>query len=100
MTMTLATTPRADGFRMPGEFEPHDETWLIWPERTDNWRLGGKPAQAEFAAVASAIAVSERVTMAVSRRQWTHARDVLPPEVRVVEMSTDDSWIRDCGPRS
>jgi agmatine deiminase len=98
MTTTLASTPRADGYRMPGEFEPHDETWLIWPERTDNWRLGGKPAQAEFAAVASAIAVSEPVTMAVSRRQWTHARDVLPPEVRVVEMSTDDSWIRDCGP--
>jgi agmatine deiminase len=98
MTRTLTSTPRADGFRMPGEFEPHDETWLIWPERTDNWRLGGKPAQAEFAAVARAIAVSEPVTMAVSTRQWTHARDVLPPEVRVVEMSTDDSWIRDCGP--
>ena len=98
MTRTLTGTPRADGFRMPGEFEPHDETWLIWPERTDNWRLGGKPAQAEFAAVARAITASEPVTMAVSGRQWTHARDVLPPEVRVVEMSTDDSWIRDCGP--
>lgn len=98
MTTTLTSTPRADGYRMPGEFEPHDGTWLIWPERTDNWRLGGKPAQAEFAAVARAIAVSEPVTMAVSRRQWAHARDVLPPEVRVVEMSTDDSWIRDCGP--
>jgi len=98
MTATLTSTPRADGYRMPGEFEPHDETWMIWPERTDNWRLGGKPAQAEFAAVASAISVSERVTMVASRRQWAHARDVLPAEVRVVEMSTDDSWIRDSGP--
>jgi agmatine deiminase len=98
MTRTLATTPQADGFRMPGEFEPHDETWMIWPERTDNWRLGGKPAQAEFAAVAEAISASEPVTMIASKDQWTHARDMLPPEVRVVEMSTNDSWIRDCGP--
>lgn len=98
MTRSLSTTPRADGFRMPGEFEPHDETWMIWPERTNNWRLGAKPAQAEFAAVAQAISVSEPVTMIASRRQWTHARDMLPSEIRVVEMSTDDSWIRDCGP--
>jgi len=98
MTRTLVTTPRTDGFRMPGEFEPHDETWMIWPERTDNWRLGGKPAQAEFAAVAEAISVSEPVTMIASKDQWTHARDMLPPEIRVIEMSTNDSWIRDSGP--
>ena len=36
------TTPAADGFRMPGEFEPHDGCWMIWPERPDNWRLGGE----------------------------------------------------------
>jgi agmatine deiminase len=51
-----AGTPRADGFRMPGEFEPHDGTWLLWPERTDNWRYGAKPAQHAFALVAQAIA--------------------------------------------
>ena len=73
MSRTLATSPRADGYRMPGEFEPHDETWMIWPELTDNWRLGGKPAQAEVAAVAEAISVSEPVTMVASRRQWTHS---------------------------
>jgi agmatine deiminase len=55
MSTTLTTTPAADGFRMPGEFEPHSGTWLLWPERTSNWRLGAKPAQAAFAAVAAAI---------------------------------------------
>lgn len=98
MSRTLSTTPRADGYRMPGEFEPHDETWMIWPERTDNWRLGAKPAQAEFAAVAETIAVSERTTMVASKEQWRHARDTLSPEIRVIEMSTNDSWIRDSGP--
>ena len=98
MSDTHTTTPAADGFRMPGEFEPHDGCWMIWPERPDNWRLGGKPAQEQFAAVAAAIHESDPVTMAVSRAQYEHARRVLPAGVRVVEMTTDDAWMRDVGP--
>jgi agmatine deiminase len=98
VSATLKTTPAADGFRMPGEFEPHDGCWMAWPERTDNWRLGAKPAQEAFAAVAAAIAVSEPVTMAVSDAQFENCRGLLPPEVRVVEVSTDDAWMRDTGP--
>ena len=99
MSRTIAGPPAADGYRMPAEFEPHEGCWMIWPERPDNWRWGAKPAQAAFAAVADAIAGGgERVTMAASAAQFTHARDVLPPEVRVVEMTTDDAWMRDVGP--
>ena len=99
MSETLAGTPAADGFHMPAEWAEHDGYWMIWPERPDNWRLGGKPAQEAFAAVAAAIAGGgDPVTMAVSERQFDHARDVLPPEVRVVEMTTDDAWMRDVGP--
>lgn len=98
MTATLSSTPQADGFRMPGEFEPHAGCWMLWPERTDNWRLGARPAQEAFAAVAEAIARFEPVTMGVSARQYLHARDVLPASVRLVELSANDSWMRDCGP--
>ncbi len=98
MSLTLKSTPAADGFRMPAEFEPHDGCWMIWPERTDNWRLGAKPAQEAFAAVATAIAASEPVTMAVSDAQFENCRAMLPPAVRVVEVSSDDAWMRDCGP--
>src|SRR5215213_4614953 len=83
---------------MPGEFEPHSGCWMAWPERTDNWRLGAKPAQEAFAAVAAAIAASELVTMAVSDAQFENCRAMLSPEVRVVEVSTDDAWMRDTGP--
>lgn len=41
----LSTKPKQDGFRMPGEFEEHRGTYMIWPERPDNWRFGAKPAQ-------------------------------------------------------
>lgn len=98
MTATLATTPAADGFRMPGEQEPHAGCWMAWPQRTDTWRLGAKPAQRAFAAVAEAIAASEPVTMGVSDAQFEHCRASLPASVRVVEMSTNDAWMRDIGP--
>ncbi|HET9678035.1 MAG TPA: agmatine deiminase [Solirubrobacterales bacterium] len=98
MSATLKTTPASDGFRMPGEFEPHSGCWMAWPERPDNWRLGAKPAQEAYAAVAGAIAASEPVTMAASDAQFENCRALLPPEVRVVEVSTDDAWIRDTGP--
>jgi len=67
---TLKSTPRADGFYMPAEWAPQTQTWMIWPERPDNWRLGGKPAQAAHAAVAKAIARFEPVTVAVSAGQY------------------------------
>ena len=92
------TLPRRDGFQMPAEFAAHDGCWMLWPERTDNWRLGAKPAQAEFAAVAAAIAASERVSVGVSTRQFANARAQLPARVRVVELSSNDAWMRDVGP--
>jgi agmatine deiminase len=98
MTQLLLTTPAADGFRMPGEFEPHAGCWMLWPERASNWRLGAKPAQAAFASVATAIATSEPVSVGVSARNYVHARAMLPDAVRVVEISSDDAWMRDVGP--
>ena len=93
----LDSTPKADGFRMPGEFESHRGCYMIWPERPDNWRLGGKPAQKVFTEVASVIGKYEQMTMIVSASQYANARGMLPDYVRVVEMSNDDSWVRDCG---
>ncbi len=90
-------TPRAAGFRMPAEWEPHAGCWMAWPERPDTWRLGAKPAQAAFARLANAIARYEPVTMLVSASQWGNAVRHLDPAVRVVEMTTNDAWLRDTG---
>lgn len=95
---TIDGFPKAEGFRMPGEFEAHKGCYLIWPERTDNWRLGAKPAQQAFTNVATAIAEFEKVTVLVSNRQYKNARYQLPDEIRVIEMASDDAWVRDCGP--
>jgi agmatine deiminase len=93
----LNSTPKKDGYRMPGEFEKHRGTYIIWPERPDNWRLGGKPAQKTFVEVASVIGKYEPCTVLVSSWQYANARGMLPYYVKVVEMSNNDSWVRDCG---
>jgi agmatine deiminase len=98
VSATLDRTPSADQFHMPAEWAAHDGCWMAWPERTDTWRLGAGPAQETFAEVAAAIARSEPVTMAASAAQFGRARAMLPPEVRVVELTTDDAWMRDIGP--
>jgi agmatine deiminase len=98
MSLTLQSTPAADGFRMPAEFEPHSGCWMLWPERPDNWRGQARPAQQAFAAVAAEIARFEPVTMGASSRQYGRARLALPPQVRLVELASDDAWMRDVGP--
>ncbi|SFC07093.1 agmatine deiminase [Marinospirillum celere] len=86
-------------FYMPPEWAPHQQTWMLWPQRSDNWRLGGKPAQAAFTRVAQAIAHFEPVTLGVNADQYENACNRLQhPNIRVVELSSDDAWVRDTGP--
>lgn len=98
MAKRIEGTPKAQGFRMPGEFEEQEHIWMLWPERPDNWRDGAKPAQKAYANVAKAISEFVPVTMIASGTQYANCRNALPPEIRVVEMSNDDAWVRDCGP--
>lgn len=92
------TTPKQDGFRMPAEFEEQEQVWMLWPERTDNWRNGAKPAQKTFVNIATAISEFEPVTVCVNPSQYQNARAQLPKNIRVVEITSNDAWVRDSGP--
>ncbi len=92
------TNPRDDGFHMPAEFEPHDGCLMIFPTRGDSWRDGAWLARKAFCEVATTIAKSEEVTMLVGAAQYETARAMLPSEIRLVEMETDDAWARDICP--
>jgi agmatine deiminase len=98
MYQLLNSLPRSDGFWMPGEFEQHTRTWLLWPERPDNWREDAIPAQKAFVDVTRAILLFEPVSIGVNPRQYDHARKMLPSQVQVVIIENDDAWMRDCGP--
>ena len=92
------STPARDGFHMPAEFEPQERVWMLWPQRPDNWRDGAKPAQEAYTEVAKAISRFVPVTMCVNGDQYQNAREKLPSDIQVVEMSGNDAWMRDMGP--
>lgn len=94
----LETIPKNDGFYMPAEFDAHYGCIIIWPERADSWQYGAVQARKAFVQVAKAISRSEKVTVCASFEQYDTARQMLPPEIRVIEMSSDDSWARDYMP--
>ena len=94
----LTSNPRGDGFYMPAEFSKHSGCILIFPERSDSWAYGGYKARKAFAEVCKAIAKSEKVTVCASAEQYENARYLLPDNIRVVEMSSNDSWARDYAP--
>lgn len=103
MRKTIAeneSTPKKDGFYMPGEFEEQKRIYMLWPYRTDEWRNGAIPAQRTFAEVAKAIARFEPVVMCANPRDYKACRYAFQgvEGVDVVEMESDDAWMRDCGP--
>ncbi len=98
MRILKDTTPVADGYHMPAEYEPHKGCIMIFPERADSWQYGGYAARKAFVQVAEAIARSEEVTVCAGAGQYDNARAMLPEHIRVVEMSSNDAWARDYAP--
>ena len=104
------STPRADGFRLPARFTPHQRTLLSWPCREDLFGPLMEAARAEWAEVARGIARFEPVTVVVDPAQEAEARDLLGldegaraggaggPAIDLLPIPLDDSWIRDNGP--
>lgn len=92
------TVPADLGYRMPAEWEPHAGCWLAWPERPDVWRDGAAPAREAFARIAAAIHEVEPVTVTASAAGLASARALLPRGVELLEIPTDDAWMRDIGP--
>ena len=103
------TTPEhnlaARGYRFPGEFEPHEATWLSWPHNPATWP--GKleriiPVYAEFAAF---ISRDETVHINVSDSDMedfarTHIlkKGGVDDQVFFHHFPTNDAWCRDHGP--
>lgn len=93
----INSTPKKDGYFMPAEFSPQSQVFMIFPERCDNWRNNAYPAQAAYADVAKAISKFTPVTVFASNAQYKKCRALMPPCIRVIEMTCDDAWIRDTG---
>jgi agmatine deiminase len=98
-------TPRALGFRMPAEWEPHQATWLAWPHNREDWPGRFAPIPWVYAEIVRKIARVEKVRIIVqSRDAENSARKILKKagaDLEAVEFfyhATDRVWTRDFGP--
>lgn len=94
----LHSEPINDGFLMPAEFSKHYGCIMIFPHRRDSWQYGAYNARKAFTEVIRAVAKSEKVIVCARYDDYDTARFMLPDNVKVVEMESDDSWARDVAP--
>ena len=59
------------------------------------WQSFGAGTALAAAIFTTAIARFEPVTVCATAECWEQAREMLPPDVRVVEMGLNDPWFRD-----
>lgn len=96
----LKSIPAADGFRMPGEFEKHRGTMLIWPVRPGSWVGKGLEAKKTFTEIANVLSKHEEVYLLCKDEYLDEVKNIFNGNENVIPMviDTDDAWSRDVGP--
>ncbi len=98
------SSPRAAGYRMPAEWEPHESTWISWPHNQDTWPTELERVEQIMARAVAILSRSEPVRINVGsseqRRRATQALDDAGAlgDVRFHDIPTNDAWVRDYGP--
>ena len=92
-------------YRLPAEWEPHDATWLVWPQNVSDWPGKFSRIERVYREIVSHLSESEKVRIIVDpggtqKRAEGFLREELTDlgNVEFYECSTDRSWIRDSGP--
>ena len=88
------------GIRFPGEYEPHEGTLMVWPERPGSWGKDSSGAERAFTDIIEALLEVEKVWLIVSPKAAPAVRERFAGQERltIIESETDDSWARDIGP--
>ncbi len=100
----MSATPAAQGYAMPAEWEPHEATWISWPQPGCNSFPGSYDRVVPtFVRMAEALAESETVRINVrDTEQEKTVRDLLrgaaPERLEFFSIPTNEPWCRDHGP--
>ena len=101
----VAATPRSLGYRMPAEWEPHEATWISWPDRNgQSFPKSYDCVVPTLVRMAVALAESEILRINISSaEQEREVRSLLasvaPMErVEFLHILTNEPWCRDHGP--
>jgi len=91
-------------FRMPGEWEPHESTWLAWPHFRGDWPGKFEPIPWVYAEIVRNLSRHERVDLIVkdaaaeqSARQTLKLANAFNRNVRFQRWPTNRVWTRDSG---
>ena len=87
------------GYSQPAEWQPHSACWLAFPSHRDLWLEDLDIVQAEFVALAKAIAQSEQLEILVLEDTAELAKQLLSDvQARFHLIPFGDIWMRDITP--
>jgi len=100
------STPRALGYRMPAEWEPHTATWFSWPrQQCISFRTHMDDVWLAFAEMARVISLHEPVHINVTDAEmqaevtsFLAGRNVTRAGIQFHHIPTNEPWCRDHGP--
>ncbi|MCX8130208.1 MAG: agmatine deiminase [Clostridia bacterium] len=90
--------PAQLGFKMPPEWTKHAGTFMEWPIKEALWPEPYEEVLEAFADVAKKISRFEPVMMIAKPDLSEQAVRFCGSGIKILEMSHDDSWMRDNGP--
>lgn len=102
---SMTGTPRAQGYRMPAEWEKHAATWIAWPRNPNDWPGKFQPIPWVYADIVRHLARVETVHILVSDapsegrvRGILKRAGVNQANVHYHHWPTNRVWTRDSGP--
>ena len=91
--------PKDLGFFMPGEWQSHQQTWMMWPTGLDPERYPNiDTMRAAYAETANLISEFEPVTIIANGNDINSLSSMITNNVSTMVKQIDDSWCRDSGP--
>ena len=99
-TLLHGSTPAADGFYFPAEWERHEHTIMVLPppQNRQGYGIPLEDVRGQWADVANKLSEYERVLMVVRPEDKRLAREILSRDIELVEFPVNDGWSRDSGP--
>lgn len=106
------------GMRMPGEFEAHHGTIIIWPKRPGSWKKDPSKVRRIFADIITEIAEVEKLYLVIKTEDLFEAHKLISEvcdeklkngrlgssrftvinNIKYLDFETDDAWARDTAP--
>ena len=94
------STPIADGYYYPAEWEKHEYTIMVMPP-SQILKAYGIPlddVRDQWADVANTLNEYEPVLMVVAPKEVRDAKRLLSSDIEIVDLPVNDGWARDSGP--